>query len=234
MYFTPEGLEQATRLSVATHRAARARASGASTLIDLGCGIGGDLVAFARAGMTCAGVDLDPVRVAVAMANLDALGLGGAVTTADATSVDTSPFDLAYADPARRSAKGRSFDVDEWTPPWPFVSNAVRARLLRQARARHPPPTRARGGGGRVGQRPPRGQGGRALVGAAGDGPASGHGDRRRRPRHPDRRGRSGSHHGRCRGVLLRAGRRRDPGRTGDRGRRRGPRAICWTSTSPT
>jgi hypothetical protein len=121
MYFTPEGLEQATRLPVATHRAARVRAAGAGTLLDLGCGIGGDLVAFARAGLTCAGVDLDPVRVAVARANLDALGLGGAVTLADATAVDTSPFDVAYADPARRSARGRSFDVHEWTPPWSFV-----------------------------------------------------------------------------------------------------------------
>jgi hypothetical protein len=121
MYFTPEGLEQATRLPVATHRAARARAAGATTLIDLGCSIGGDLVAFARAGLTCAGVDLDPLRVAVAEANLAALGLGGAVSVADATTLDTTPFDIAYADPARRSARGRSFDIDEWTPPWSFV-----------------------------------------------------------------------------------------------------------------
>jgi len=121
MYFTPEGLEQATRLPVATHRAARVRAAGAETVLDLGCSIGGDLVAFARSGLTCAGVDLDPVRVEVARANLDALGLGGAVTVADATTVDTSPFDVAYADPARRSAHGRSFDVHEWTPPWSFV-----------------------------------------------------------------------------------------------------------------
>jgi hypothetical protein len=121
MYFTPEGLEQATRLPVATHRAARAHAAGATTLIDLGCSIGGDLVAFARAGLTCAGVDLDPLRVAVAEANLAALGLGGAVSVADATTLDTTPFDIAYADPARRSARGRSFDVDEWTPPWSFV-----------------------------------------------------------------------------------------------------------------
>jgi SAM-dependent methyltransferase len=125
MYFTPEGLEQATRLPVATHRAARARAAGATTLIDLGCGIGGDLVAFARAGITCAGVDLDPVRVAVAEANLAALELGGAVTVADATTVDPTPFDIAYADPARRSARGRSFDADEWTPPWSFVQTLL-------------------------------------------------------------------------------------------------------------
>jgi SAM-dependent methyltransferase len=125
MYFTPEGLEQATRLPVATHRAARAAASGAESVIDLGCGIGGDLVAFARAGLTGAGVDLDPVRVAVAEANLQALGLGGAVTVADATEIDTTPFDVAYADPARRSAAGRSFDVDEWTPPWSFVQTLL-------------------------------------------------------------------------------------------------------------
>jgi SAM-dependent methyltransferase len=121
MYFTPEGLEQATRLPVATHRAARARAAGATTVVDLGCGIGGDLVAFARAGMTCVGIDLDSVRVAVAEANLAVLGLGGAVSVADATTTDTTPFDVAYADPARRSATGRSFNVDEWTPPWSFV-----------------------------------------------------------------------------------------------------------------
>jgi hypothetical protein len=97
------------------------RAAGAATLVDLGCGIGGDLVAFAREGVTCAGVDLDPVRVAVAEANLAALGLGGAVAVADATAVDTSPFAVAYADPARRSARGRSFDAAGWTPPWSFV-----------------------------------------------------------------------------------------------------------------
>jgi hypothetical protein len=121
MYFTPDGLEQATRLRVAEHRAGRLTAAGADTLIDLGCGIGGDLVASARAGITTAGVDLDPLRVAVAEANLAALGLGGAVAVADATTVDTSPFDAAFADPARRSARGRSFHADDWTPPWSFV-----------------------------------------------------------------------------------------------------------------
>ncbi len=125
MYFTPEGLEQSTRLPVATHRAARVHAAGSSTLIDLGCGIGGDLVAFASAGLTCAGVDLDPVRVAVAEANLAALDLGGAVSVADATTMDTTPFDVAYADPARRSAQGRSFDIAEWTPPWSFIETLL-------------------------------------------------------------------------------------------------------------
>ena len=125
MFFTPDGLEQATRARVATHRAGRLPAFGTATLIDLGCGIGGDLLASARAGITCAGVDLDPVRVAVAEANLAALGLAGAVMVADVTALDTSPFEVAFADPARRTGAGRSFRVEDWTPPWPFVERLL-------------------------------------------------------------------------------------------------------------
>lgn len=121
MYWTPDGLEQATRRPVAEHRAARLRAAGLETLIDLGCGIGGDLIATARAGLTVVGIDLDPVRVAVAQANLAALGLGGVVAERDATTIDLTPFDIAYADPARRSGRGRSFNPDDWSPPWSLV-----------------------------------------------------------------------------------------------------------------
>ncbi|GAB2781419.1 class I SAM-dependent methyltransferase [Nocardioides salsibiostraticola] len=127
MYFTPDGLEQATRTAVATHRAGRLTAFDTATFVDLGCGIGGDLIAVARAGITAAGVDLDPLRVAVAEANLAALGLDGAVIEADATALDTSAFDVAFLDPARRGARGRStFRIDDWTPPWSFVETLLR------------------------------------------------------------------------------------------------------------
>ena len=79
MFFTTDGLEQATRVSVARHRAARLQAASAATVIDLGCGIGGDLVALASAGLTAVGIDLDPLRVEVAGANLRSLGLDGRV-----------------------------------------------------------------------------------------------------------------------------------------------------------
>jgi len=125
MYFTPEGLEQATRLPVARHRAARVQAFDAKSVVDLGCGIGGDLVALATAGITTAGVDLDPERVAVATANLAALGLGGAVQVADATTLDHRGFDVAFADPARRTARGRTFSTDKWSPPWSFVESLL-------------------------------------------------------------------------------------------------------------
>ncbi|HQR27926.1 MAG TPA: class I SAM-dependent methyltransferase [Nocardioides sp.] len=130
MYFTPDGLEQATRHRVAAHRAARVAAADPGSVIDLGCGIGGDLVAFAEAGLTTAGVDLDPVRVAVAEANLTALGLQGAVAVADATAVDVEGFGVAFADPARRTARGRVFDVTGWTPPWTFVERLLEGRAV--------------------------------------------------------------------------------------------------------
>jgi SAM-dependent methyltransferase len=126
MYFTPDGLEQATRAVVAEHRAARLAAARTESVVDLGCGIGGDLLAFGSAGITAAGVDLDPVRVEVARANLAALEVGGAVMVADATTLDLTPFTAAFADPARRSARGRTFDVDDWTPPWSFVESLLR------------------------------------------------------------------------------------------------------------
>lgn len=129
MYFTPDGLEQATRTRVAAHRAARLAVAAdllrSPSVVDLGCGIGGDLVAYARAGLVAAGVDLDPVRVAVAEANLAALGLQGAARVADATTVDTSPFGAAHADPARRGARGRVMDAEGWAPPWPFVTDLL-------------------------------------------------------------------------------------------------------------
>lgn len=121
MYFTHDALEQATRASVARARARRLKAAGTTAVVDLGCGIGGDLVAFARAGLTAAGVDRDELRVEVARANLDALGLGGAVQVADADGLDTSGFGVVFADPARRTSAGRVFDVDGWSPPWSFV-----------------------------------------------------------------------------------------------------------------
>ncbi len=122
LFFTPEGLEQATRLRVAEHRAARVAMADPGSVLDAGCGIGGDLVALARAGLTVAGIDRDPLRVEVARANLAALGLGGAVQQAAVEDVDLRAFGVVFADPARRTSAGRVFDVEGWSPPWSFVT----------------------------------------------------------------------------------------------------------------
>jgi len=133
MYLTPAALEQATTRGVAAHRAARLAAhasagasDGPGSLVDLGCGIGADLVAAARAGLPVTGVEHDPVRALMARANLAALGLPGEVVDARAEDVDLSGYDLVFADPARRDARGRVFDPAEHSPPWSFAERLLR------------------------------------------------------------------------------------------------------------
>ncbi|WP_239089881.1 class I SAM-dependent methyltransferase [Sphaerimonospora thailandensis] len=150
MYFTPHGLEQATRAEVAAHRARRIAALGSQSAIateagpgtgprvlDVCCGIGGDLVALARAGCPVDAVDLDPLTAEVARANAAALGLSSPgppspglpapvrVRTADAADCDPRGYDLMFADPARRSARGRVFDPMAYSPAWPAVLELV-------------------------------------------------------------------------------------------------------------
>ncbi|GAA3444070.1 class I SAM-dependent methyltransferase [Planomonospora venezuelensis] len=125
MYFTPDGLEQATRREVADHRARRIAPG--SRVADACCGIGGDLLALVRAGCTVEAVDADPLTAAVARANADALGFGDRVSvrTADAATVDPAAFDVLFADPARRSARGRTFDPMAYSPAWPEILRMV-------------------------------------------------------------------------------------------------------------
>ncbi|MFT4187025.1 MAG: methyltransferase domain-containing protein [Aeromicrobium sp.] len=130
LYFTPDALEQATRRRVAEHRARRLADSGAEAVVDLGCGIGADLIAAARAGLRVRGVELDPVRAAVARANLRALGLDGEVEHADATHTVVGPDETAFVDPARRTGRGRVFGVSDLQPPWPWVRELLAGRAV--------------------------------------------------------------------------------------------------------
>ncbi|MFI0238825.1 class I SAM-dependent methyltransferase [Streptomyces sp. NPDC016845] len=130
MYFTPNGVEQATRGGVAAHRAASFRSLGVRSVADLCCGIGGDAIALARAGISVLAVDRDPHTCAVARANAAALGLDGLIEVreADVTEVDTSPYDAVFVDPARRSAKrGRIFDPEAYSPPLSWAVSAALA-----------------------------------------------------------------------------------------------------------
>lgn len=70
MLFTRAGLEQATRLAVAARHAGRMRRAGITHVADLGCGIGGDSLAFAGAGLGVLAVDADEVTAAIAAYNL--------------------------------------------------------------------------------------------------------------------------------------------------------------------
>jgi len=138
MYFTPDGLEQATRAAVAGCHARRYAGAGADRVLDLCCGVGGDLVAFARAGLGAHGVDRDPLTVEVARANAAALGLADLVTVecADATAVPLGGWPAAFVDPARRDpARGRRvFDPRGYSPPFSFVGTLAAAVPLAGAK----------------------------------------------------------------------------------------------------
>ncbi len=130
LYFTHDALEQSTRMTVATHRASRLATTGATSVVDLGCGIGGDLVALARAGLAVRGVELDPVRAAIAVANLRALGLDGEVVCGDAQHVAIGADEVAFVDPARRDGRGRTFSTADLQPPWDWVRELLEGRAV--------------------------------------------------------------------------------------------------------
>jgi len=104
LLFTPAGLEQATRMPVAALHAGRFRAAGVSRVADLGCGIGGDALAFAGAGMRVLAVDADEVTATLAAYNLAPFRPDVEVRRATAESTPLEPDDAVWLDPARRTA----------------------------------------------------------------------------------------------------------------------------------
>ena len=123
MYFTEAGYEQSTRAGVARLRAERYAAAGVRDVADLCCGIGGDALAFAAAGIRVLAVDRDPVTCAVLRANAAALGFAELIRVecGDVTSVPLDGCDAVFLDPARRGERGRVFDPDAYSPPWSFA-----------------------------------------------------------------------------------------------------------------
>ena len=124
MLFTAHGLEQATRLEVAAHHAARFRDAQVRRVADLGCGLGGDTIAKAALGLEVLGVDCDEETAALATVNVRPFP-NARITLGRAEDVDFSHLDGAWFDPARReSRRGRTariHDPEEATPPLSFV-----------------------------------------------------------------------------------------------------------------
>lgn len=125
MLFTRAGLEQATRLGVAARHAQRFRSAGIARVADLGCGIGGDALAFAGAGLTVQAVDADAVTATIAAYNLAPFGESASVQHLSAEDADLSTTDAVWMDPARRTAghsETRRVSPDDYSPSldWAF------------------------------------------------------------------------------------------------------------------
>lgn len=120
LFLTRDGLEQATRPAVAAWRAARF-ATGATRVWDLGCGLGLDSLALLDAGLSVTAVERDPVTAVFVAANL---GPTARVIAADLLDViaGIAPDDAVFLDPARRTTRGRSWDVADLSPSWDVVT----------------------------------------------------------------------------------------------------------------
>ena len=133
MLFTPDGLEQATRLAIAARHAHRYAAAGVREVHDLGCGLGADAMAFAGLDLTVHAVDADAATARVAAVNLRHWP-SARVTHGLAEDVRLPPGDAGrhvglWLDPARRvrgvaDVQGRTkrvFSLDAISPSWSQV-----------------------------------------------------------------------------------------------------------------
>jgi len=119
MVFTREALEQATVFEVSAYRCARF--GGCDRLLDLGCSIGGDTLALAALAPTT-GLDLDPLRLAIAKANLRSILSERPVDFIQADLRQALPVRLSpgmglFFDPARRDRGKRIHSASQYQPP---------------------------------------------------------------------------------------------------------------------
>lgn len=129
LFFTRQQLEQATDDALAAYKAKRF--AGAATVVDLCCGIGGDLMAFgvqARdRGGRVRGIERDPAVAVLAAANCSALGLSPAdlsdtlsiarVETCEAAVDCLAGAQAWHIDPDRRVHGRRGISPLQHSPP---------------------------------------------------------------------------------------------------------------------
>jgi hypothetical protein len=124
MLFTEAGLEQSTRLRVAALHAGRYARAGLRHVADLGCGIGGDALAFAAIDLDVTAAEADEVTAAIAAFNLTPFPRVR-VLHARAEDVSLAGIDAAWLDPARRTTAGgtttRLADAAEYSPSLDFA-----------------------------------------------------------------------------------------------------------------
>ena len=138
MLFTPDGLEQATRIEVAAHHASRYLRAEVRLVHDLGCGIGADSMGFAGLDLAVRAVDVDDVSAVVAGVNLrhwpDAHVTPGRLEDVTLPTGEARRHGGLWLDPARRTRgpadiHGRSrrvFSLDAMSPTWQQVQALAR------------------------------------------------------------------------------------------------------------
>lgn len=115
MFLTTRGYEQSTSALLADHKAGLFPPG--QCVLDLCCGIGGDLAGFARLHEST-GLDLDPLLCEYARRNAE-LHAPASVTVDCQSALDVSweGYDLVHVDPDRRVEQQRTTDCRFIQPP---------------------------------------------------------------------------------------------------------------------
>ena len=125
MFFDRDGLEMASGEEPAAYRAERLGAVG--LVIDLCCGIGGDLLALGQRNRVW-GIDCNRTRLMMARLNAEGLGSGqAAFAVADADCL-VPRADAVFLDPARRQGQRRSRWGSDYSPSLSLV-HQLRGRV---------------------------------------------------------------------------------------------------------
>jgi SAM-dependent methyltransferase len=126
MFFTDEALQQASGEIIAQHHAQILRPF--EPVVDLGCGIGGDLIMMQGHAI---GIDLDPLRLTMARHNTAIYGKTVDFIRADiAQKLPLKSVEAAYCDPARRIDGRRVFSVHQMLPSLDSVLQHEASALL--------------------------------------------------------------------------------------------------------
>ncbi len=117
MLFDRAGLEQATPHPIALHRLERLPEGPHDRIMDLGCGLGGDALAFTRLAPTV-GIDRDPNRLRLAAHNCEVAGGPHPFhpVLADVMTMAPARASVVFADPARRTGGRRLRGLDSYLP----------------------------------------------------------------------------------------------------------------------
>lgn len=123
MFFVREALEQSSSETISRYRAERY--SEGTTVLDLGCGIGGDTIGLASRGPVMA-FDRDPVRLMMAERNVAVYGLSERTqfVCADITEMPLKG-DAAFLDPSRREGGRRVRKLADLSPSIEFIRRLI-------------------------------------------------------------------------------------------------------------
>ncbi|TWT42846.1 class I SAM-dependent methyltransferase [Botrimarina hoheduenensis] len=127
LLLTRRGLEQATDQWIAAYKAARFAKFG--PVLDIGCGVGGDLMALARrAGVPPLAIERDQTLAVFAAHNVLVSGGVAELRTRSADRADVAACDAWHADPDRRLAGRRTVQLSQSQPALEELETWIKAR----------------------------------------------------------------------------------------------------------